>query len=274
MQRRRAAHGVRGGRLPEHLRVLGRPHRHLHDPRRALHAGVRLLPRRHAQAAARSTSTSRAASPTRCATLGLAHAVVTSVARDDLADGGRVGVRRDDRRDPAPRRPATTVEVLIPDCKGDAGGARRDLRRAARRAEPQPRDRRPAPARGAAVGGATRGRSPLLGRAKAAGLVTKSGIIVGMGETDDEVEGALVDLRGGRRRHRHDRPVPAAVGGAPPGRALVDARRVRRDRRLRPRARLRARRERAARALELPRPRRAPRRRRTRSPSRRAPAVS
>ena len=35
----------------------------------------------------------------------------------------------------------------------------------------------------------------MLGRAKAAGLVTKSGLIVGMGETDDEVVGALADLR-------------------------------------------------------------------------------
>ena len=35
----------------------------------------------------------------------------------------------------------------------------------------------------------------VLGRAKAAGLVTKSGLIVGMGETDDEVIGALADLR-------------------------------------------------------------------------------
>ena len=34
----------------------------------------------------------------------------------------------------------------------------------------------------------------VLARSKAAGLVTKSGLIVGMGETDDEVEGALADL--------------------------------------------------------------------------------
>ena len=34
----------------------------------------------------------------------------------------------------------------------------------------------------------------VLARAKAAGLVTKSGLIVGMGETDDEVVGALADL--------------------------------------------------------------------------------
>ncbi|HEU5301014.1 MAG TPA: lipoyl(octanoyl) transferase LipB, partial [Acidimicrobiia bacterium] len=52
------------------------------------------------------------------ATMGLSHAVITSVARDDLADGGAEGfvatiaaVRE--------RTPATRVEVLIPDCKGD-----------------------------------------------------------------------------------------------------------------------------------------------------------
>ena len=48
----------------------------------------------------------------------LTHAVVTAVARDDLADGGALAfaetiaaIRR--------RSPGTTVEVLIPDCKGD-----------------------------------------------------------------------------------------------------------------------------------------------------------
>ena len=52
------------------------------------------------------------------ARMGLAHAVVTCVARDDLPDGGAGGfaatiaaIRR--------RCPGTTVEVLISDCKGD-----------------------------------------------------------------------------------------------------------------------------------------------------------
>jgi lipoic acid synthetase len=36
----------------------------------------------------------------------------------------------------------------------------------------------------------------VLARAKAAGLTTKSGLIVGMGETSDEVIGALADLHG------------------------------------------------------------------------------
>lgn len=125
--------------------------------------------------------------------LGLEHAVITSVARDDLDDGGAAAFAATIRavRD---RRPATTVEVLIPDCKGDPVAldtifsARPDvlnhnletvarLQRAAR------------PSAGYA-------RSlTVLGRAKAAGLVTKSGIIVGMGEEHDEVQGALVDLR-------------------------------------------------------------------------------
>jgi lipoic acid synthetase len=36
----------------------------------------------------------------------------------------------------------------------------------------------------------------VLARAKAAGLTTKSGLIVGMGETDEEVDGTLADLAG------------------------------------------------------------------------------
>ena len=36
----------------------------------------------------------------------------------------------------------------------------------------------------------------VLGRAKAAGLFTKSSLVLGMGETEDEVLGALADLRG------------------------------------------------------------------------------
>src|SRR5205807_8673552 len=54
------------------------------------------------------------------AKMGLAHAVVTAVARDDLDDGGAAAfaatiaaIRR--------RRPGTAVEVLIPDCKGVPG---------------------------------------------------------------------------------------------------------------------------------------------------------
>ncbi|MDQ3895997.1 MAG: lipoyl(octanoyl) transferase LipB, partial [Actinomycetota bacterium] len=53
------------------------------------------------------------------AEMGLAHAVITAVARDDLPDGGAEGFAHTIR---AVRRlcPDTAVEVLIPDCKGDS----------------------------------------------------------------------------------------------------------------------------------------------------------
>ena len=126
--------------------------------------------------------------------MGLAHAVVTAVARDDLPDGGAAGFVETVR---AIRRrvPGCAVEVLIPDCKGDPEaldailGARPDvvnhnletvarLQRAVR------------PSAGYAR------TLAVLARAKAAGSVTKSGLILGMGERDDEVVGALADLRG------------------------------------------------------------------------------
>src|SRR5690606_14086026 len=51
--------------------------------------------------------------------LGLAFAVITAVARDDLPDGGADAFAR--TIDAVRRRcPDTRVEVLIPDCKGDA----------------------------------------------------------------------------------------------------------------------------------------------------------
>ena len=51
--------------------------------------------------------------------LGLAHAVVTCVARDDLADGGAGAIAATVEAIRA-RRPRTAVEVLISDCKGEA----------------------------------------------------------------------------------------------------------------------------------------------------------
>jgi lipoic acid synthetase len=127
------------------------------------------------------------------ASMGLTHAVITAVARDDLPDGGAAqfaltvaAVRR--------RCPGTAVEVLIPDCKGSV-----DALDAVFQAQPDilnhnletvPRLQR------AVRPQASYARSlAVLGRAKAAGLVAKSGLIVGMGETFDEVLSAMVDLR-------------------------------------------------------------------------------
>jgi lipoic acid synthetase len=127
------------------------------------------------------------------ATLGLEHAVITSVARDDVADGGAAGFAATIAAVRA-RMPATTIEVLIPDCKGDADaldvifGARPDVlnhnletvARLQRTARPSAHYFR---------------SLALLARAKDAGLVTKSGIILGLGETAEELHAAIADLR-------------------------------------------------------------------------------
>jgi lipoic acid synthetase len=125
--------------------------------------------------------------------MNLAHAVITTVARDDLPDGGAAqyaaviaAVRR--------RRPATAVEVLISDCKGspDALGTIFDARPdvLAHNVETVPRLQR------AVRPSASYARSlSVLARAHAAGLTTKTSIILGMGETEDEVVGVLADLR-------------------------------------------------------------------------------
>jgi len=139
-----------------------------------------------------------ATEPTRVAEaverLGLSFAVITAVARDDLADGGAAAFAATIEAVRS-RNPGVQVEVLIPDCRGDAASlqqifdARPDvlnhnvetvarLQRAAR------------PSAGYARSLA------VLARAKADGLRTKSGMVLGMGETDDEVLGALADLAG------------------------------------------------------------------------------
>jgi lipoic acid synthetase len=127
------------------------------------------------------------------ATLGLEHAVVTSVARDDLSDGGASGfvatiaaIRR--------RAPGTRVEVLVPDCKGDPASL--DALFAARPDVLNHNLETVARLQRAARPSAGYARSlAVLARAKDAGLVTKSGLIVGMGETGDEVRAAIADLR-------------------------------------------------------------------------------
>ncbi|HEX5097286.1 MAG TPA: lipoyl synthase, partial [Acidimicrobiia bacterium] len=126
-------------------------------------------------------------------TMGLAHAVITCVARDDLPDGGAsvFAATVDAIRDASPD---TAIELLIADNKGDAASlatifdARPDVLN--HNLETVARLQRVArPSAGYARSLA------VLARAKAAGLLTKSGLIVGMGETEDELRAAITDLR-------------------------------------------------------------------------------
>ena len=126
--------------------------------------------------------------------MGLRYAVLTTVARDDLDDGGasQFAATIEAIRE---RTPGVAVECLISDCKGDPESleaifaARPDvLNHNIESVARLQRAVRPSAgyARSLAV----------LARAKAAGLTTKSSIIVGMGETIEELEATLADLRG------------------------------------------------------------------------------
>lgn len=123
--------------------------------------------------------------------MGLSYAVLTMVARDDLADGGMEHVAQCVRAIRA-NDVSISVETLISDVRGtDALQILIDERPDVlnHNVETVPRLQRAVrPSAGYA-------RSlSVLARSKRAGLVTKSGLIVGMGETDDEVVGTLADL--------------------------------------------------------------------------------
>jgi lipoyl synthase len=123
--------------------------------------------------------------------MGLKFAVLTMVARDDLADEGMEHVAECIR---AIRSVDSSIQVeaLISDARGTDS---LDLLIAARpdvfnhNTETVPRLQRavrPSAGYARSLG--------VLARGKAAGLTVKSGLIVGMGETDEEVIGVLADL--------------------------------------------------------------------------------
>jgi lipoic acid synthetase len=127
--------------------------------------------------------------------MNLNHVVITSVNRDDLADGGAsqfVGCIEAVRR----LSPKTTIEVLIPDLCGNWEALNTILQaqpevlnhnsetvpRLYRRVRPQ---------------GDYHRSLELLKRSRqlSPGVYTKSGIMVGLGETDTEVRAVMQDLR-------------------------------------------------------------------------------
>ena len=130
------------------------------------------------------------------ASLGLRYVVLTAVARDDLADGGASQFAATIEAVRA-RLPRAQVEVLTPDFKGDPEALRAVLRARPdvfnHNVEMAPRlfpSLRP-------QGDYARSLR-VLREAKSLrpGQVTKSGLMLGLGETDEEVRQVLSDLRG------------------------------------------------------------------------------
>jgi len=127
------------------------------------------------------------------ARMGLQHVVVTSVARDDLPDGGAAhfaAVIKALRR----RCPGAAVEVLVPDFGGNLSAlqqvlsARPDIfnhnLETVPRLYPQVQPRK-----------SYRRALAVLTQARRAGLVTKSGLMLGLGETRGEILAVMRNLR-------------------------------------------------------------------------------
>ena len=124
--------------------------------------------------------------------MGLRHAVITSVARDELLDGG-ASIWAETIRAVSAENPHTAIEVLIPDFKGrwqdleTVLDAKPDIlnhnvetvARLQKKIRPQAKYER---------------SLEMLRRAKAAGFVTKSGLMLGIGEEVDEIAVTLRDM--------------------------------------------------------------------------------
>ena len=125
--------------------------------------------------------------------LGLRHAVITSVNRDELVDGG-AAIFAETIRQTRQLSPGCTIEVLIPDFEGNETALAivcaempeilnhniETVRRLFPEIRPQGKYQR---------------SIELLGKAKQLGMRTKSGLILGMGETMDEAREVMRDLR-------------------------------------------------------------------------------
>lgn len=126
-------------------------------------------------------------------TMGVKHAVITSVDRDDLKDGG-AGIWVQTVRAVRHQSPGTTMETLIPDFAGKWENLQQIIDVApeivshnletVRRLTKQVRIQ------------AKYDRSlEVLFRLKKGGMRTKSGVMLGLGETDEEVLETMQDLR-------------------------------------------------------------------------------
>ncbi len=130
------------------------------------------------------------------AALKLAYVVITSVDRDDLKDGGArhfVDCIRATRE----RSPATRIEVLVPDFRGRLERALEILEKAPPDVMNHNLETVPRLYRESRPGSDYAHSLSLLSEFKrrVPGVPTKSGLMVGLGETDDEIVQVMRDLR-------------------------------------------------------------------------------
>ena len=210
-----SAHRVRIGALPEHPRMLPSRRRHVHDSGQSCTRGCGFcsVPKGNPRSHECALDSDEPANVARMAAeMKLRYVVITSVNRDDLADGGSTHF-------------AETVREVRQRAAGgargsaDAGFLRRSRCRGARarcrsaRLQSQHGDRAAPVSRGC-------GRRPITGNRSTCcafarhyrpDVLTKSGFMVGLGETRGRSATQLLrDLRAAGRRCRDHRPVSAA----------------------------------------------------------------
>lgn len=126
--------------------------------------------------------------------MNLTHAVITSVNRDELADGGSM-IWAETIRAVREASPKTSIEVLIPDFKGNQANLQRiidakpdilnhnteTVPRLYKRVRPQ---------------GRYQWTLDVLQESKRQGMRTKTGVMLGLGEQPEEVVAVMHDLRG------------------------------------------------------------------------------
>ena len=145
------------------------------------------------------------------AALKLQYVVITSVDRDDLRDGGSqhfVDCIRRTRE----LSPTTQIEILVPDFRGRDDRALEILKAAPPDVMNHNMETVPRLYKEARPGSDYAFSLNLLKKFKALfpNVPTKSGLMVGLGETDEEILQVMQDMRDAQHRHAHHRPVLGA----------------------------------------------------------------
>jgi lipoic acid synthetase len=128
--------------------------------------------------------------------MGLSYVVLTSVDRDDLDDGGASHIAKT-IAETKKRNPNILIEVLTPDFRGDLDAVRTVVEarpnvfahnlETVRRLQRRVRDHRASYDQSIGVLRAVKNLDP--------GIYTKSSLMLGLGETGDEIVQAMADLR-------------------------------------------------------------------------------